>query len=102
MDEADILRRSPIQTIDLLRTTPGLRVGYVDGQPTLVSSRGAISLRRRECPINVVIDGMQHMDIDMVHPADIAAIESYASSIGVPPEFSMNSPCGAVVIWTKR
>jgi hypothetical protein len=102
MDEADILRRNPIQTIDLLRTSPGMRVGYVDGQPTLVSSRGAISLRRRECAINVVIDGMQHMDIDMVHPADIAAIETYTSSIGVPPEFSMSSPCGAVVIWTKR
>lgn len=102
LDEADILQRNPFMTSDLLRMLPGFRIEHRGGEDVVVSSRGSTSLRARSCPMNIVIDGIQGMDIDMVHPADIAAMETYPSHIGVPVEYAMQSPCGAVIIWTKR
>ncbi|MDB4886501.1 MAG: TonB-dependent receptor plug [Gemmatimonadetes bacterium] len=102
LDESEILRRNPFRTSDILRMTPGFQVVQREAQDVIVSSRGSRSLSRRSCPMNIIIDGMQHMDIDMVHPSDIVAMEAYSSNLGVPAEYSMTSPCGAVVIWTRR
>jgi hypothetical protein len=102
LDEGDILRRNPFRTSDLFRMIPGFQVVHRGFQDVIVSSRGSGSLSRRTCPMNIIIDRMQHMDIDMVHPADIVGVETYPSNIGVPAEYSMTSPCGAVVIWTRR
>jgi hypothetical protein len=102
LDESDILRRNPFRTSDLFRMMPGFQVAHRGGEDVIVSSRGSASLSGRSCPMNIIIDGMQHMDIDMVHPSEIVAIEAYSSNIGLPAEYSMTSPCGAVVIWTRR
>jgi hypothetical protein len=50
--------------------------------------------------MNVVIDGMQHQDINLVSPEDIGMMEVYKGPAGAPMEY--DSACGVVVIWTKR
>ena len=102
LDETEILRRNPIETSDLLRMMPGVRVGYQDGQTTVFSARGRTSFGGGGCPLNVIVDGMDHMEIDLVHPSDVAGIEAYPSTIGMPVEYALRSPCGAIIIWTKR
>jgi hypothetical protein len=97
--EADIERRNPIQVSDMVRLMPGFRIIGNGLDARVVSSRGQISLRQGECTVNVVIDGMQHQDINLLSPRDIGALEVYAGP-GAPMEY--NSPCGVVVIWTKR
>jgi hypothetical protein len=52
------------------------------------------------CAANVVIDGMQHQDINLVRPQDVGAMEIYRGSAGAPVEY--DSACGVIVIWTKR
>lgn len=100
-DEGEIERRQPFQTSDMIRMLPGFRVVSDGMNVRIESSRGAVSLsRKRSCEVNVVIDRMQHMEINSVHPADIGAIEAYRGSAGAPPEY--DAPCGVIVIWTKH
>lgn len=101
----DIERRSPWNTSDLMRMMPGFSV-YGSGFNAKVVSRrtlGGGGLGRfgpsSECELNVVIDRMQHQDINLISPRDIAAMEVYASSAGAPVEYE--SRCGLIVIWTK-
>ena len=40
---------------------------------------------------------------ELVHPSEIEAIEAYPSPLGMPAQFGgSRSPCGAILIWTKR
>jgi hypothetical protein len=50
--------------------------------------------------VNVVIDNMQHQDINWVQPSDIGAMEIYAGPAGAPVQY--DRACGLIVIWTKR
>ena len=100
LDEQDIVRRNPFSTSDLLRTTSGLRVVRRGFDEVVMSSRGGGGLRRGGCPVNVVVDGIQHMEIDMVHPSDIGAMEIYPGRAGAPLEY--DAGCGVIIIWTKR
>jgi hypothetical protein len=102
LDEEQIARRNAFDTSDLLNTTPGMRVVGSGYDAVLVSTRGASSLFNSGCTVNVIIDGMQHMDINMISPRDIGAMEIYPSAVGVPPQYASFSNCGAVIIWTKR
>ena len=52
------------------------------------------------CLTNVVIDGIQHQEINLVDPSNVAAIELYASSAGAPPPY--DAFCGVAVLWMKR
>jgi hypothetical protein len=97
--EADIERRNAHQTSDLVRDA-SFRVEGFGVDARVVSSRGAISLRSSACVTNIVIDGMQHQEINLVHPQDIGAMEIYRGSAGAPPQY--DSACGVIVIWTKR
>lgn len=99
LTEDDIAKRNANQVSDIVRMLPGFRiVGYgIDAH--VVSSRGAISFRQSQCDVNVVIDGMQHQDINLLLPSDIGAMETY-SGPGAPMQY--DSPCGVIVIWTKR
>ena len=100
LDEAEILRRNPFRTSDLLRMAPGFRVERQGLEEVVVSTRSRYG--RGSCAPNVVIDGMQRAALEMVHPSAIAAMEIYPSSSVVPVEYAGQSPCGAIVIWTRR
>lgn len=47
-----------------------------------------------------MIDGMQHQDINLIHPTSIGAIEIYRA--GQPAPVQYDSRCGVIVIWSKR
>jgi hypothetical protein len=102
LDEEEVTNRHVFYTSDLVRTAPGMRVFGEGVTARLVSSRGVVSLTGASCDINVVIDGLQQQDINMIMPRDIGAMEIYPNAFGVPIQYSANSQCGAVVIWTKR
>ena len=100
LTEDDIEKRNATQVTDLIRMMPGLRIVGGGFDAKVVSSRGSQSLSGRLCETNVVIDGMQHQDINWVHPSDIGAMEVYAGPAGAPVLYDRT--CGVVVIWTKR
>lgn len=100
MTDEDIEKKHAFEVTDLLRTTPGLRVVGSGVDAKVMSSRGTVSLSRASCEANVVIDNMQHQDINWVQPSDIGAMEVYAGPAGAPPQY--DRACGLVVIWTKR
>ena len=100
LDEQDIEKRNVFQVSDLLRTLPGFRVSGSGLDAKIISSRGRISLSGRECGTNVVIDGIQHQDINLVSPGDIGALEAYPGQSGAPIQY--DSVCGVIVITTKR
>ncbi len=100
LTDEDIARRHAFQVTDLLRTMPGFRVEGGGFDARVVSSRGTTSLTGRSCDVNIVIDNMQHQDINWVQPSDIGAMEVYAGPAGAPGRY--DSQCGVIVIWTKR
>ena len=100
LSEEDIAGRNAFQVTDLLRMMPGFRVVGNGFDAKVVSSRGSRSLSGGSCEANVVIDNMQHQDINWLHPSNIGAMEVYAGSVGAPIQF--DSQCGVIVIWTKR
>jgi len=99
LEEADIEKRHPLETSDLFRMMPGFRVEGYGLDAHVVSTRGAISLTHG-CDPNVVIDGMQHQEVNLLSPINIGAIEAYAGPAGAPPQY--DSACGVILIWTKR
>lgn len=100
LTEDDIEKRHAFQTTDLLRATPGFRISGSGFDAKVYSSRAGVSLSGRSCEVNVVIDGMQHQDINWLQPSDIGAMEVYAGQAGAPIQY--DHVCGAIVIWTKR
>ena len=100
LDESQIEKQNPMETSDLFRTIPGFRVEGSGIDARLVSTRGSISLRSSGCPTNVVIDGIQHQDVNLLNPTNVGAIEAYPGPAGAPLQY--DSACGVVVIWTKR
>jgi hypothetical protein len=98
--EEQIAQRNAFETSDLLRTIPGFRVIGFGVDTKVVSSRGSISFESAVCEANVVIDGMQHQDINLVRPGDIGAMEIYRGGAQAPPQYG--GACGVIVIWTKR
>ncbi|MFO8173692.1 MAG: carboxypeptidase regulatory-like domain-containing protein [Longimicrobiales bacterium] len=93
----DIERRNPHQFTDLLRMVPGARV-------VPVSPFGHGVLFRGRCIPGVWVDGMRvinTLDLDtFLQPGDMEAVEVYTGA-QLPVEFGP-SPCGAIVVWTRR
>jgi hypothetical protein len=95
----DIESRHPFQSSDLFRMIPGFRVTGFGLDAQVVSSRGVVF--GGACAAIVVIDGMPNQDINLIHPSDIGAIESYRAGAPAPPQYGLNR-CGVIVIWSKR
>jgi hypothetical protein len=102
LDQTEIAKRNAFDTSDLLRMMPGMQVRGNGNDAIVVSGRGPDSPFGGPCIVNVVIDGMSNMDINMVSPRDIGAMEVYSGPSTVPPQYASFSSCGAVIIWTKR
>ena len=109
----DIERMQARQVTDILRRAPGIRVentrGLFGGGSSAQTSRSG-SIGVRACNINYYLNGTPFpMSPDMtinqfLDPDAIDAIEVYAGTAQIPPQFnsgSMNSRCGLVVIWTR-
>ena len=100
LTDEDIEKRHPIETTDLVRNLPGFRIVGSGVDAKVYSGRSAGSLSGRPCETNVVIDNMQHQDINWLDPSDIGAMETYAGLGSAPMQY--DSACGVIVIWTKR
>lgn len=97
-ETGDIERRNPAYTSEMLTTVPGASV----------SSKGAGNrILLRGCQPMVWVDGMRapgaELD-DVARPGDIAGMEVYPSSAGLPPQYQdrNNRMCGAIMVWTKN
>ena len=65
------------------------------------------TFREDGCAPTLVLDGMKlggELLLDeVVHPANVLALELYPRSHGVPVQWSgYDAGCGVILIWTKR
>jgi hypothetical protein len=89
-----------METSDILRMMPGFRVSGAGFDAKVSATRSfGMSILGEPCSPNVVIDGMQRQDINLISPRQIGAMELY-SGMGAPPEYDRG--CGVIIIWTKR
>src|SRR6266550_3584500 len=98
-ERKDIERRNPIYLSELLRT--------VAGASLYASERTGNRVLLRDCKPMVWVDGMRApgAELDEVaRPIDVAGLEVYPSSAGLPPQYQdrNNRMCGAIMIWTKN
>lgn len=94
----EIARRAPMETSDLFREIPGMRL---DPSPPVGQELRAG--RGHGCPIDYFLDGvpMPAFDVDDVRPEDIDGIEVYRGAAEVPPRFRRWGTCAVIVIWTR-
>lgn len=98
LDEDEIRRMSPRNASDLFRSVPGLTIASTQS--------GGNAIRIRGCQPMVWVDDQRvpgaELD-ELVSPGDIAAIEFYASSAGIPAQYleRSNRLCGLILVWTK-
>jgi hypothetical protein len=96
---AEIERRHPLRTSDLLRMTPGIQLVPAGGAGYAVRGRGG-------CAPAVYLDGVRLAggagSIDVwTHPEDLEGIEVYHGAT-VPVEYSgTGAGCGVVLLWTR-
>ncbi|MBI3789322.1 MAG: TonB-dependent receptor [Gemmatimonadetes bacterium] len=90
-------KRTMVATTDVLRGVPNITVSK-DGTEYHVYGRG------QRC-MEIYVDGApMGRDFDLTRhmpPAWVKAIEIYPSPNQTPPQFSRQTGCGAVVVWTK-
>lgn len=109
---ADEIPGSARNLTDILYGYPGVRVVQRGAEEDVMMAGAASrSLSGRVCWASIVIDGTVVRPggvdaepwMDLVHPSEIEGLEVYPRSTGLPVEAGgTRSPCGAIVIWTKR
>jgi hypothetical protein len=93
-----VAKMNPRTASELLRTVPGVRLAS--------NHSGGNAVRIRGCQPMVWVDDQRipgaELD-DVILPSDIAAIEVYASSAGIPAQYldRGNRLCGLILVWTK-
>lgn len=98
LDQNDIQRIAPRNASDLFRTVPGVALASTQS--------GGNAIRIRGCQPMVWVDDQRvpgaELD-EVVFPSDIAAIEFYASSAGIPAQYLErgNRLCGLILVWTS-
>jgi hypothetical protein len=95
--QSDIRRMGPTHSSDLFRSVPGIVISTASGGNTI---------RIRGCQPMVRLDGQRvpgaELD-EVIQPTEIAAIEFYPSSAGIPAQYMErgNRLCGLVLVWTR-
>lgn len=99
IEQDEIRKRGPANASDLFRSVPGVNIS---ANPT-----GGNAIRIRSCKPMVLIDAQRvpgaELD-EVISPGDIAAIEFYPSSAGVPAQYMerANRLCGLILVWTRN
>jgi Carboxypeptidase regulatory-like domain/TonB-dependent Receptor Plug Domain len=115
LTRADIDKRDPLIMSDLLHDMPGVRVTCTGARRCSVTMRAANSMfMRGKCQPSVVLDGVLlraggvgsggdlNLD-DLINPFNVEALEVYPGPEGVPVQYSgYLSPCGAIIVWSRR
>jgi hypothetical protein len=108
----DIEKKNPQRLTDLLRGLPGAKVmPGPNGLGQFVSFARVRGLDGKLCPAALYVDGrpfrMSPVGVDDFYPDMVEAIEAYAGSSRLPPQFNAtgtpagNPQCGVIVIWTR-
>jgi Carboxypeptidase regulatory-like domain/TonB-dependent Receptor Plug Domain len=98
LEEDEIRRINPRIASDLFRSVPGVRLAN--------NQNGGNAIRIRGCQPMVWVDDQRvpgaELD-DLIVPSDIAAIEFYPSSAGIPAQYLErgNRLCGLILVWTR-
>ncbi|CAA9293440.1 MAG: hypothetical protein AVDCRST_MAG11-295, partial [uncultured Gemmatimonadaceae bacterium] len=97
---AEIDRRQPMRTTDLLRTVPGIRV-------QLTGAGTSLRYRDSRCAPEVYLDGLAlsagEFDVDAIAPSTIEGIEVHSTST-VPVQYTRafgRASCGTVLLWSR-
>jgi hypothetical protein len=108
----DIEKKNPQRLTDLLRSLPGAKVmSGPNGLGQFVSFARIRGIDGKLCPAALYVDGrpfrMSPIGVDDFYPDMVEAIEAYAGSSRLPPQFNAtgtpagNPQCGVIVIWTR-
>ncbi|HEX6599340.1 MAG TPA: carboxypeptidase-like regulatory domain-containing protein [Gemmatimonadaceae bacterium] len=101
LDESEIDRQHAMQASDLLRMVHGFRVEGSGLDTKVYTTHGNFEMSSMgPCEANIVVNGVEHQDINLVDPVNIGAIEAYAGPADAPVQY--DRPCGVIVIWLKR
>jgi hypothetical protein len=111
---ADIERRMPQNTSDIMRRLQGVRIVDSMGVQLPVSTRGPkMTLTSRgaspiaPCVMRVGVDGLMkepYFPMNTIPVADIHGVEVYSGAATMPPEFGgarKDVGCGLIMIWTR-
>jgi hypothetical protein len=101
LDEQEIEHQHAMQASDLLRMVHGFRVEGSGLDTKVYTTHGNFEMSSMgPCEANIVVNGVEHQDINLVDPSNIGAIEAYAGPADAPVQY--DRPCGVIVIWLKR
>ena len=95
--QADLQKVNARFTSDIFRRMPGA---------SLRSAGFGNAIRLRGCRPKVWMDGVPMRDIELdelTTPAQVAGLEVYASTAGIPAEYMdvEPRPCGVILVWTR-
>lgn len=98
LEQKEIRQLGATNPSDLFRSVPGISIR--------AASMGGNTIRIRGCQPMVWVDGQRILGAeldDVIQPGEIAAIEFYPSSAGVPAQYLErgNRLCGLILVWTK-
>ena len=98
LDREQIRKKGPTNASDLFRNIPGISIK--------TNPSGGNAIRIRNCQPMVWVDAQRSPGAELdevISPGDIAAIEFYPSSAGVPAQYleRNNRICGLILVWTK-
>jgi iron complex outermembrane receptor protein len=97
-----IENRHPLYASDIVRLLPGFTVRGFGLDATVGSARGQSTINGpSSCSTNIVIDGMDNQEINLINPYDIGAMEIYRPGEPAPVQYNRGN-CGVVVIWSRR
>ncbi len=101
----EIEGQTALDTSDLLRSIPGLRIERFGLRTRILSAR-----RGDVCQLGLFVDGIPlvgDLDIDAYTSPDmIDGIEIYSGAATIPAQYNRSggfgSSCGAIVVWTRN
>ena len=112
---AEIDKRRPSQTTDLLRRVSSIAITDSMGVLMAISRRVQKPIVRRgnvqdlaNCPLQVAVDGQLKewgYAVNSLSPNEIHGIEVYPGPATIPAEYASmrrDAACGLILIWTRR
>src|SRR5207247_37169 len=100
----DIARNHFIQSIDLVRDIPGMKIEQRRGSTVITNESLRQNIKGSTCPLPTFVDGLPTpTDLVLNIPAEqIDGVEIYNSPEMVPVEYAgRENTCGAMLIWTN-
>jgi hypothetical protein len=105
LSRIELDRIDPFQISDVIQRLPGvsLRTTSILGQPVVALNPRVRTLENPDCALDVYVDGVRTStpDLNQIPPDWLDAMEVYLGS-EAPVQYAGLSPCGVVLLWTRR